>query len=457
MANFDFDLLRQDIREKTGYILHLDYGEIGDDVPYREVNTIVTPIVGVFRLTPVPLTALTTPYIAVVTATIDIPAPSEMAHEVRDKLNEVAATLNATTTTMESDGTQFTVVYGFETAVLGDKRRDVSLYGGEIIPVTQTITYTIIEQGITALDVSLKIDGLPVPFIRLDETRLSTSETAPNADGHGEIAVTQEMYGLTFETPLVKNRLGDLLCEILAHGGGNTAHAVEVTRNGKRHAYLMAVGSATSAMNPPANVGVTISLAELNPTAAKFNDVWLTYTAKKTITEYAMETDGVIVWGDGTTSCGAGYKVHVYADGLPTHEVYILNYEDAHNESMRYAKVTKGVSLFRKKIRPIITDGSPSVAVNGIPTKWEKDENGMIIATNVITMDSGDRLYVTPGGVLTAHVGVSFAVSKEGASVGGNTYHYFEKDGVTCILRGKVTAVNTDLIEYDRWATTEEV
>lgn len=432
MANFDFDLLRLDMAEKTGYKLFLDYGEIGEDLqPYRKINEIVTPVVGVFRLTPVPLTALTTPYIAVVTATVEIPAPTELVEDVRDKLNEVAGQYNATTAEIKHGGTSYTVVYSFETCVLGDKRRDVSLYSGEIIPVSQTVTYTIIEQGITALDVSLKIDGMPVPFLRLNETRLATSETAPNAEGHGEIAVTQEMYGLTIETPLVKNALGELLCDMLSKGEGNKAHAVEVTRNGESHAYIMAVGSAASAMNPPANIGVTLSLAELNPTAAKFNDLWTVTTKTGEVVALSLN-GGVIAWGDGTTSCGEGYMVHVYTDGRKSHEVYKLEYSN----NARFGVIQQGVSLFGKMIRP--KDGKP-VDVDSLPYE-------------VLNTLEGDKIEVNSQIKLEANVyGFIYVLSS-----GTTGSAVFDKP-VMSLLRGTVAEVNTDLIEYDRWAVSEEV
>ena len=456
MAYFDYTLLTADMAAKTGYKLYSDFGEISpDDMPRRRLNEIVTPVVGVFRLNPVPLTALATPYIAVVSGTIEIPAISEMAEDIRKHLNEVAADFNAKAERKTQGDTTFTVVYNFETCSVDDKRRDVGIYNGEIVVITQTVTFTIVERGITALDTELKINGLSVPFLRLDESRVSTSETTPNTEGHGEVSVTQEMYGITFDTPLMDNSLGEMLLDIVNNGAGNKAFAVEVIRNGKSSAYLMAVGTAATSANPPANIGVSVSMAEINPMAAKFNDLWLTYKATGKVTTYGdMDTDGVIVWGDGTVSCGAGYKVHVYTDGLPSHEVYIFKYE----EGARYATVSKGVNLFRKKIHPVIGDGSPSIPTTKLPKVWNKDEEGKFLLTDIITMDSGDRLYITESGSLVMKtVGVSFIVSEQGDEIMGNVYHYFNAEGVTCVLRGTVKTVNTDLIEYDRWAVSEEV
>ena len=447
MSIFNFDLLMEDIKTKTGYKLYRDFGEImDDDIPYRRVNTIVTPVVGIFRLNPVPLTALTTPYIAVVSASIEIPAPTEKAEEVRDKLNEVAGLFNATTNRMDTKDSSFTVVYSFETCVVGDKRRDVGIYNGEIVEISQSVTFTIIERGITALDTELKINGLSVPFLRLEETRVSTSETTPNPEGHGEMAVTQEMYGITFDTPLIDNRLGEMLMDAVNNGSGNKAYAVEIIRNGKSSVYLMGIGTAAASANPPANIGVTISMAEINPMAARYSDLWTVETKEGASATITMANDGIVVWGDGTISHGAGFKVHVYTDGLASHEVYIFNY----NDESRFAVISEGVSLFRKKIRPKVDSGS--LPTTEIPKDKTKDDDGNI---NIIVMNTGDRMYLTSSGVLMVDVGVNFSISRQ-MEILDNVHNYFDQE-VTCNMRGTVKTINTELIEYDRWAVSEEV
>ncbi len=429
MAYFDFTKLKDDMAEKTGYTLFSDFGEVTDALgPHRVVNTIVTPVVGVFRLNPVPLTALTTPYIAVVSASIEIPAPVEMAEDVRKNLNEMAARHNATTARMEQGDTTFTVVYSFETCVVGDKRRDVSIYNGEIVVITQAVTFTIIEQGITALDTTLKIDGLPVPFLRLDETRVSTSETTPNAEGHGEVSVTQEMYGITFDTPLIDNALGDKLLDALSIGTGNKAHAVEITRKGRTAVYLMAIGTAASSANPPANVGVSISMAEISPVAAKFSDIFLKEVIQNTV-GFKTLTNSVIFWGDGTAEHVDGQAIHVYRDGLDRHTAYIMDY----SKIKQYGEIVEGAELFGKTIRPKGTFLSTT------------------LPATVLKMSSGDTLEVSGGRFRMVVDGITFAVDYYDTT-GTSTV----KDAFTSYLRGTVTEINTDLFEYDRWAVGEE-
>ena len=432
MAYFDFSVLRDDMASKTGYTLFSEYGDITDDlIPHRLVNEIVTPVVGIFRLNPVPLTALTTPYIGVASGSIEIPAPIEMADDIGKNLDMMAGKYNATTAKFEQDGTTFTVVYSIETCAFGERRRDVGIYNGEIIVITQAVSFTVIERGITALDVGLTIDGMPVPFLRLDETRVSTSETAPNAEGHGEMAVTQEMYGLTFDTPLVDNPLGAMLLDLLASGTGNKAHAVEVTRNGQTAVYLMGVGTANSTSTPPANVGVTLSMAELSPVAARYSDIFNKSTVEGSVVGGTFD-NAAVFWGDGTASHVNGVAIHVYTDGKTLHTVYQLPF----GNTQRWGGIVKGASLFRKTIRP-----KSNIVHSQIPTG------------NIIVMSSGDVLNKAANGRISMVVdGITSAVDAYIPSV--NTAYLLE---FVSALRGTVTEINGDFFEYDRWAVSEEV
>lgn len=431
MAEFDYRVLKDRLSKELGYHLFLDYGTIDDTHhPYRVINELVTPIVGVFRLNPVQLTALKAPYIGVATAVIDIPAPSEKAEEVRDTLNSLAERKNATTEKITQGETKFTAAYSFETAVVGDKRRDVSMYNGEIIPVTQVVSFTIIEAGVTAIDVIMRIDGMTVPILNLEETRNSVSETVPDNMAHGKSTINQDMYGVTFTTPYVDNSLGELLSSIVGDGGGNNAHAVEIEKNGLSRAYIMAFGTAANSIQPPLNVGFSMSMSELDMDAARFSNIWHTTTLTGSVVSFAS-TNAVIFWGDGTSDRVKGRVYHVYTDGMDSHTARYINYGDTE----RYASITVGRSLYKKTIKP---QNDSMIYVSSLPEE-------------VITMTSGDSLKVVNGRLCMIVGAATYQIDKLDATL--NTY-YFDGSIVT-LLRGTVSAVGADVFTYDRWAVTE--
>ena len=430
MSSFDYTKIADIMAKALGYHLFVDYGTIeAKNNPYRKINQIITPIVGVYRINPAKLTELSYPYIGVCTATIDIPAPSDKVEEVRTALNELAGRYHATVWSMTQDDTTYSVVYSFETPVVGTKRRDVPVYGGEVIPVTQVMTVTVVESGVSSFDVGLKIDGIDVPLLNLMETRTAASETTPNADAKGEVTISQELYGVTLTTPAVNNTLGDLLGEIVSDGNGNRAHAVEVTRAGVSKVYMMTVGTAGATTQPPNNVGYNLSMAEIAPQSARFNGLWATATLTGAVVSKYL-SDGVIFWGDGTAERVKGAAYHTYIDGKESHTVTYMTYGDI----SRWGVIKKGDTLRGKRIRP----AADVLATASLPAE-------------IITMDSGDTLSIV-GSRLTMTVdGQGYTVDTP-----DTVLVYALSRAFMSLLRGKVTAINTDQLVYDRWAVGSE-
>lgn len=432
MSNFDFTALMGRIADELGYTLFLDFGTLdARNNPYRKMrkNEIVTPISGVFRLNATPLTALRAPFIAVVTATLDIPAPTAMAEEVRADLNDLASRLNATAEKYKQEETSYTISYNAETCLVGSKRKDVPLFDGEIIPITQVITFTIVETGVSAFDVALKIDGIDVPILTLTETRTAASETTPNASARGEVTISQELYGVTVTTAACENELGDLIGEIISDGNGNKAHAVEVIRSGVSKVYMMTVGTSGATVQPPNNVGYNLSLAEISAQSARFTGLWSGSETEGAFVTITM-SDGVIFWGDGTGDRAKGATSHTYLDGQDSHTVKMMSYK----KTSRWGQIARRDTLLGKRIRPA---GDPV--------------NSADLPENVITMDSGDTLDIIAGRLTMTVDGKKYAVD---TSAGAGEFALSRP--FVSLLRGKVTAINTDMLEYDRWAVDSE-
>lgn len=430
MSSFDYTKIAQIISEELGYHLFVDYGTLeATDAPYRRINQIVTPIVGVFRINPAKITSLPYPYIGVCSATIDIPAPSEQIEEVRAALNDMAGRLHSTAWKIEQGDTRYSVVYTFESPVVGTRRRDVPAYGGEVIPVTQVMNITVVEAGISAFDVSVKIDGIDVPLLNMMETRTAASETTPNANAKGEVTISQELYGITLTTAAVENTLGDLLGEIVSEGNGNCAHAVEVIRAGVSKVYMMVVGTAGATVQPPNNVGYNVSLAEVSAQSAMFNDLWERYEEDGMIVKRYVR-DGVIFWGDGHGERASGTVSHTYVDGRMSHTVFVMRYDQ---DVSRWGNIKVGAILYGKIIKTV----SPLLQTVGLPEHCIVTDYGDILGTyeGRLKMTVGfDRYEVDDADTILVT-----AISRPFLS----------------LMRGKVTSVSNEISDkflYDRWS-----
>lgn len=430
MSSFDYTAIAQIISDELGYHLFVDYGTIeAKDAPYRKINEIITPIQGVFRINPAKLTALPYPYIGIGSATIDIPAPTDMAEDVRTALYDLAGRLHSTAWKIKQGDTTYSVVYTFETAIVGTRRRDVPAYAGEVVPITQVMTITVVEAGVSAFDVAVKIDGIDVPLLNMMETRTAASETTPNANAKGEVTISQELYGVTLTTAAVENTLGDLLGEIVGDGNGNRAHAVEVIRAGVSKVYLMTVGTAGATAQPPNNVGYNLSLAEASAQSAQFCGLWKADTVTGAYVTYNL-SDGVIFWGDGMGDRVRGSASHAYLDGRDSHTVRYMAYGD----TSRWGKISKGDTLRGKRIAP----ASPLVGSSLFPEVCVK-------------MDSGDSISIVGGRLVMTVDGRGYNVDYPDTVLGFALSAPF-----VGLLRGSVTAINTDLLVYDRWSVGSE-
>jgi hypothetical protein len=107
----------------------------------------------------------------------------------------------------------------------------------------------------------------------------------------------------------------------------------------------------------------------------------------------------------------------------------------AYGDTSRWGKISKGDTLRGKRIRP----AAAIIQSSKLPT-------------TVIEMDSGDTLGIV-GGRLTMTVdGVDYFVDSPDTAL-----IYALSAPFVSLLRGSVTAVNTDLLVYDRWAVGSEV
>lgn len=346
---FDVDLKNR-YEEKIGYKLFKDYGEL--ECSYRVGNEIIDPVSGVYRMRPMIPTAIPNQLIGIVSAEVTLFAVPAMVQTVLDKLNRVCTELNGTSFFLKEDGITYAVSYSCQTATVGEQARLSHFNGGEGFPIYQTVTYTIVKNGMPASDIRLKIDGHEVPILSLVEIRAHTSSVYADETARGTYTSEISSFGIEFNVPILSDdALSSIFDEHLLRDQGNRALCVELTKAGKSRFYLMGIMKVTESVVPLQNVGSNISLAELNETVAIFNGLWTIETKTGTIPTWngsyypiTSEND-VVFWGDGEAEIHP-QTMHVYTDGKSSHTVLIFSPSESERKEVSLLDSLQGVTLY---------------------------------------------------------------------------------------------------------------
>ena len=369
----DFNELRKAYENKVGYTVFMEEGEMLDF--YRSVNTIVKPVCGIFSVNPIAMTAINAPFIGILTVNIEMLAPPDRWEEVSQKMNVVATALNGTTEHYtDEDGKKYAVSHNCQTASVDGHILDVSIGCGEVFPIRQTISYIIIESGVSAYDAKLWIDGMEVPILSLAENKIHTTSVYATDNGDGNTASEMESYGIDFTTPYTTDAVCDLFREAVNNKTGNTAHCVMVEKNGIKSCYIMQFANASNSISPPQNIGFNISMTEIHPSVADFDGLW----AEKSVSGgYApIYLDNIrtsdpdvrevtVFWGDGNANhydTDKGSYYHIYDDGRENHVVRVFKTYDSNLVKFTYNHKAR-YNLLGKPLRFVTDDALVSSGI----------------------------------------------------------------------------------------------
>lgn len=427
----DFNLLKSEYEKATGYTLYMDFGEL--DAAYREKNTIVFPVCGVYSINPMILTAIPSPFVGVATADITIVSIPEQAEEVRKILNEAAETLNGTSIIISDvDGRNYNITYNTQTSTFGNEA-NVSWYHGRVVLTRQTITYTIIENGISSYEDKLEIDGHFVPVLSLTETKVYTSSVYPDARSVAKTVNEQEGHGIDFTMPRLNDELSNELYNLLATGKGSKIHCVKHTSGGAINYYMMIVSSITQSVQPPQNIGFNVSLTEGFEEVAAYDDLWEFETVTGNVAHAPLKTsNSVYFWGDGTAEFKP-VKYHVYTDGEEKHIIskYLI-VDDPYFKNLRNKNIY------------------------GVNIRYTWIEKDRVYASDIgegqilILTDTGDKLEVSGGRIVqTTSTGI-YAIDKFDSIK--KAYYIKNGDIFTSVLSGIVINIDTShgIFSYNR-------
>jgi hypothetical protein len=326
----DFEKLKNEYQKELGYDLVMEDGEAVDF--YRQKNEIVKPVCGIYRVSPITLTAIKRPFIGVATVTVELLASPDKWEEARDKMNLTASTLNGTSIKQVGEhGEVYSISYNCQTCTVADRILDVSLGCGEVFHLTQTISYIIIESGVSAYDAKLTIDGFPVPILSLVENKVHTSSMYATESGDGKTASEQETFGIDFTTPYTTDEVCGIFSDAVNEKSGNTAHCVVIEKNGKKSCYIMSFANVSDSISPPQNIGFNVSMTEVHPMIAVYDGYWIEEICKDQIGKVYSDNllkvgcnGATVFWGDGASDDLDDLGIdlyHVYSDGKQIHKI----------------------------------------------------------------------------------------------------------------------------------------
>lgn len=327
---FNFRILKEKYEELIGFPLYKDYGDL--IASYRDKNTVVHPVCGVFCMQPMLVTAIPTPFIGNATALVEMVATPGTIDEVQRKLNDVAAEISGTSFNItDEDGKVYAITYAVQTAIVGEKT-NLAWFHGDAFPLRQTISYTIVENGLPGSAVKIKIDGYDVPHLTATETQAHVTSAFPDNRGKSHMVSESTAYGLDFTLPgMVGDEFLDLIGVHLEEHLPNRALCVEVEKGGKSKFRIMTIVSVQENVQPPQNVGLTVSLAEISDFSAKYNKLWTSYgkvgnySSLPSVCETAAEY--VVFWGDGSAEKNPK-NAHIYTDGENNHTVRVIVFDE---------------------------------------------------------------------------------------------------------------------------------
>jgi hypothetical protein len=435
----NFDILKEEYAELTGIEMFNEEGELQDF--YREVNKIEKPICGIWHANPMPLTAVRKPFCGIATVDITVVSHPEVWETTRDTMNTVASALNGTSREITVDGTVYSISYNCQTCGIGNRILDANIGHGAVFEIRQQISYIIIESGVSAYDTFLYIDGLQIPFLSLVENKIHTTSNIASDNGVMLTASEAEAYGIDFVIPYMKDDAGSLVRDVIDRATGNEAHCVVLDIAGVKHCHIMQFTHVSANVQPPQNIGMNVSMTELDPTAAKYNGMWEKETATGKFATVLLEgrtnADAfVIFWGDGSSEyCENGdMPYHVYEDD-GEHEIIVYK-KPLHY----YLSLEKGVDYFGKPWYFRFPSTVQKMEVEEIPLD--------VLVQNRYASDTAPEKMASL--IATRHGGQARLMFKKGQST-----YYIDKeiDGKYYILNGqKVQSLVDEVFDLLSWA-----
>lgn len=295
---------------------------------YRKGNDIVQSVQGIFSLAPSELTPIKNLNIAIVTARLELAVnidtlPPEvmdtgeivdypLVRLVRDIWDSFAEANNGTPIVMTDNNKKTYSVTPSYSLMSNGSVEILSSDTGEVMSLATTMSFTVVENGVNSNDISVFINGEDIMYAQATITRNRTADSSVYVDkekGSAEspasnstkTVVQQNGIGIDLNIPLLDSAVGEQISDDILSGGNNKAYAVVIKFKTKTRGYVMTTGSNVIGLVPAENLACRVSLVEVAPNIAVFDNNWTfkTFTGSGTYTLQGDFVKGtIVIWGE---------------------------------------------------------------------------------------------------------------------------------------------------------------
>ena len=246
--------------------------------------------------------------------------------EVKQCIGELFTSLNGQTMAVELGGKTYNVTITMGSLTDGEKGALGEIYEG--LPIYLTMSMVFFENGVSANDVNLYINGENIYFTRAVITKLKTADqsTFINSKQSKTLALVGGK-SIDFTMPVLNIGVSQLIMEdILDDTKLNRAINVRIETPLANTEFIGILGNTSCSLEVGATAGYNISLVQGVEEVLVYDDNW---QVSKVTTESVTKnlTDkGTIYWGDGVVeNCSqAGTYTHTYTDGKSSHTIRIF-------------------------------------------------------------------------------------------------------------------------------------
>ena len=318
------------------------FNDVGDYmVSLRNGNSVDNVVNGIISLSPSTLVPIVNVPMSIITASIefainidiDNPAETDMngiyaQYPIINKVRDIWDTMAQLNTGLaiskqDSDNNTYSITLGFTLLTDGLLSMNTS-DTGEILPMSATVTFTVIDGGVASNSCTLIVNGEQVPFSEMAITRAKMQDTAqylnPASTSSSTIVpypstksyTLQNGISIDLTTPLLDKSIDNAMLNELIVGDNNRAYAVVLSIGTLQNAFIMTTGNLTGTLSAGSNVGMNLSFLEINPHYIVDNqDNWRVYQGTgNTYIEISgdFEAGTTIFWGDNSYTYLTSYS-----------------------------------------------------------------------------------------------------------------------------------------------------